>query len=571
MPSQILAVFLLLASAAAPCRAQINHGAVEPTNIIPSHTPVSAEEAEQWREDLDHMVHQLAARHRDLYHTVSPGPFATAVEALRKAIPLLARHQIIVRFQRIVALVGDGHTSVPFLFDPAAGFHVLPLRFGWYTDGIWVEAGDRSLAQAVGARVTAIGDVPIEEAVQRVTPLIPRDNDIWIRVLAPMLLTRTEVLHAVGLSDDPMSARLTVEGPDGTRTLLAQALHSPVTMAHGTGRRTELTDDWFDALPTDSRPNSLRRTGEHYWWTPLPEDDAVYFQYNQVINAPDGPTVHEAIGRALAHGDAAGLRTFILDIRNNMGGEGSLNRGVVQQILKSPFDEPGRFFVIIGARTFSAAQLLAHKLDHWTEATFIGEPTGSSPQFYGDHSFFRLPNSRILVSASPTWWQPGGPYDRRPFLPPDVAAEPAFEDYRTGRDPALAVILGWDDRVTLHEILLPVARGQNVDAAEERLRAWVHDPAQRYADARARVNAEGYRIARGFGWEAAIRVFRLNLRVHPAYANGWDTLGEALMATGSTEEGLDAYAKAHSLDPGVGNAAAVLLRHGRLPPSATLK
>ncbi len=220
--------------------------------------------------------------------------------------------------------------------------------------------------------------------------------------------------------------------------------------------------------------------------------------------------------------------------------------------------------MIIGRGTFSAAQMLAHMLDLWTEAVFVGEPTGSAPQFWGDHSVFRLANSGIAVSASPTWWQPGGPYDRRPYLPPQWAFEPRFEDYLAGRDAALQAILE-GTLVTLEERVRNALAGGGRGALEAAVREWVRDPVNRYASATTNLNRVGYALLRDGAREDALEVFRLNVALHPDYANGWDSLGETLLAAGRREEGLAAYLRAYDLDPLVGRAAEVLDRAGLIP------
>lgn len=566
------AAFLAMALTAAPgsAAAALQHmGPAGPTySGTPTTEPVSAAEAERWREDLDSLAHGLLARHGDPFHAVDETTFRDAVRELRVSIPTLPRHAIIVEMMRLLALIGDGHTTVPALFDPAAGFHVLPLRLGWYRDGIWVEGADRSMDELVGGRVVAIGGVSVERAVERVRPLVARDNDIWIRVMAPLLLTRSEILHALDLSPEPMSAEITVEtgagGAARSVTRRVASLPDPLPLQPGSSRLIELTGDWVDARVEGEPAVWLRHPEAAYWWTDLPELGAVYVQYNQVNDAPRGPGVHEFFGRVMAHVDSAGVGTLILDVRNNSGGEGSLNTAVVRGIIGSRVNRPGGLFVIIGSRTFSAAQALVHDLERWTDAVFVGEPTGSSPRFWGDHESFRLPNSRLLASASPTWWQPGGPYDRREYLAPDVAAEPVFEDFRENRDRALEVIAGWESRVSLSDLLLPALLRGDEEAAARALRAWSEDPAHRYASATSELNRVAYGTAREQGWDRALPLFRLNVRVHPDYANGWDSLGEALFRLGRHGEGLEAYRRAYELDPHVGNAAEVLRAHGAL-------
>jgi len=51
-------------------------------------------------------------------------------------------------------------------------------------------------------------------------------------------------------------------------------------------------------------------------------------------------------------------------------------------------------------------------------------------------------------------------------------------------------------------------------------------------------------------------------RPHPDYANGRDSLGDALLRAGRRDEGLAAYRRAYEPDPEVRTAAAVLGEEG---------
>ncbi|MGH7469466.1 MAG: tetratricopeptide repeat protein [Longimicrobiales bacterium] len=44
-------------------------------------------------------------------------------------------------------------------------------------------------------------------------------------------------------------------------------------------------------------------------------------------------------------------------------------------------------------------------------------------------------------------------------------------------------------------------------------------------------------------------MFRLNLRVHPDYANGWDSLGETYQQTGRVSEAIAAFERVLQLEP----------------------
>ena len=81
----------------------------------------------QWREDLAYLARELPRRHKNLFHTISRQQFDSALRALERKLPGLARHQVIVELARLVALVGDGHTNIAPTRDPKIGFHTYPV------------------------------------------------------------------------------------------------------------------------------------------------------------------------------------------------------------------------------------------------------------------------------------------------------------------------------------------------------------------------------------------------------------------------------------------------------------
>jgi hypothetical protein len=377
--------------------------------------------------------------------------------------------------------------------------------------------------------------------------------------MAPLLLASPEGLHALELSDDPRSAILTVEVEGAIREIALRAEPEPFTIAHGSG--APMPARWTEARRAGAgTPIWRRNPGQPYWYEYLPEERVLYIQYNQVNDAHEGPGVHVFFATALAVLDSKPVERVAVDIRANGGGEGGLNNGVVRQFVqRSELDRPGALLVIIGRQTFSAAQELAYKFDQWTDAVFVGEPTGSSPQFWGDHQWFELGNSGIAASSSPTWWQPGGPYDRRRFLPPLLAFEPRFEDYVNGRDPVMDAVLDWDGQdLTIADALLPALAADDTAAAVAAVGAWSANPVHRFVPATTELNRLGYALVANHRMDTALAVLRLNVHVHPDYANGWDSLGDVLFRAGRHPEGLEAYRRAYELDPEVGRAAQVL-------------
>jgi tetratricopeptide (TPR) repeat protein len=72
------------------------------------------------------------------------------------------------------------------------------------------------------------------------------------------------------------------------------------------------------------------------------------------------------------------------------------------------------------------------------------------------------------------------------------------------------------------------------------------------------LNNFGYRKLREKKFQEAIQIFNLNVKLHPDYANGYDSLGEAYMAKGENELAIRNYKKSLELDPQNDNAVQML-------------
>ena len=111
------------------------------------------------------------------------------------------------------------------------------------------------------------------------------------------------------------------------------------------------------------------------------------------------------------------------------------------RLIGSPVNRRGALFVIIGRRTFSAAQNAATMIEQHTNAIFVGEPTGSSPNSIGEESPIQLPFSKIWLNVSDLFWQTSWPTESRTWIAPLIWTPPTFAAYLENRDMALEAIL----------------------------------------------------------------------------------------------------------------------------------
>ena len=82
-------------------------------------------------------------------------------------------------------------------------------------------------------------------------------------------------------------------------------------------------------------------------------------------------------------------------------------------------------------------------LERFTPIIFIGEPTGSSPNFIGEDNPFELPYSKLMANVSDLSWQCSWPTDYREWFSPFIYVPPTFKDFAENKDPVLDLILNY--------------------------------------------------------------------------------------------------------------------------------
>lgn len=505
----------------------------------------TASDAAAWRADLKVLAEEVPKRHPAPFLKLSRAQWDSAVASIDRRLPILSRNQSLVELYRLVALLGDAHTNLQP--ERSLGLRYYPLELYAFEDGLFVRRADSAHAGLVGARVLSIGRVSAAEAMSAAGTIIPHENEWWVRAWAPFWLMSPEMLDGLGLVANPERLPLVVERSGGVDTVIVVPAgrfredHGPasIDMSQWLTMRGNVVPLW------EQHP------GEPFWWVYLPETRALYVCSRAVVPAPRSATNRAQWDQIFALADSASIERLVIDIRENTGGNGDLNRYPVQQILRRPaLDRRDRLYVIIGRRTFSAGQQFTNLLEAWTQATLVGEPTGQQPSQYGDHRPLTLPSHLLTVSISSVFHQAPSAFDRRTFVPPAIYTPLTSDDYRRGVDPALAAILTAGSAPSVTEVIDRTIATGDTAKAEKALRAAQDGVANRFRSLEAEVNALGYRLLGAAAMDRAIAVFRLNTRVYPRSANTFDSLGEALLTAGRRDEAIASYRHAVEIEPG---------------------
>jgi hypothetical protein len=520
---------------------------------IPLAAQTPAASASARRADVELLVRELPKRHPAPFLRITEVQWDSAARSLEQRLPSLAANQALVGLFQVVALLGDAHTTVEPA--PTLGLRQYPIELYDFDDGLYVRQADSAHARLVGARVVRFGSASAADAMARAATIVSHENDWWVRAWAPFWMTIPEIANGLGLTPDDDRLNLVVER-DGR---VDSAVIEPAgPFAHNLAGPT----NWI-TMRDAAAPWWEQRPGSFFWWTVDTTDRVLYVSMRGVVPVPRSASNRVQWDSVFALYDAMAPARMVIDIRENQGGNGTLNRYPVQQILRRPdLDRPDRLFVVIGRKTFSAGQQFTNLLEAWTRATFVGEPSGQRTSQYGDHRPLELPASHVLVQISSVFHQAPNEFDTRTFVPPAIYTPLTSDEYRRGVDPALQAILVPDTTTPLVQRVGRSIAAGDTDGAWRALYAAQTSLANRFRSFEAEINSLGYQLLAQGNPDRAVSVLRLNTRMYPRSANAFDSMGEALVAAGKREDAITAYRRAVEIDATFPPSLAALQRLG---------
>lgn len=408
--------------------------------LVPLPSATATTRTEGWRSDLRFLLWQIDRLGADPYRLKPRRWFEQQFETLAASAPSRSDAQLAFALASLMRALGDGHSGV-MRGGTMEWALSLPLQFTAFDDGVYVTAADPKYRDLLGARVLAIGGKAVETLMAAAAETVSRDNEgPWVRLQAASRLRYTGLFAAAGLVPDGAAPALRVrdlEGRERSAVVAADTSHPDIW------NQKPNPPDWVSLAETlpGATPISWRDPGRNYWFDALPDRRTVYLAFNSVRDDKAEPMAAFSARLAKALADP-GVERLVIDMRWNNGGNTQLVTPLLAAILASDkVNRRGRLFAVVGRRTFSAAQNAASLLERFTNVTFVGEPTGSSPNFVGEERPFVLPYSKLTVNVSRFRWQSSYPQDRRTWIAPLLYVPPTFADYRAKRDAALDAIL----------------------------------------------------------------------------------------------------------------------------------
>lgn len=512
-----------------------------------------------WLDDLDYMISYLEKAHPNLYRNVSKESVYGRVKELKEKIPTMQDKYIPIEFMELVASFEDGHTSlwpIPQIFS---GFNVYPIRFNFFSDGLYVQAIEVENKDYVGMKVLRIGDKSAEDAVELVSRVISADNISGKKRHLHLYLSVAEVLHHYKITNSVNKLNVILGGENGEKRTLQLESRPFLEII----RTTRLFAGFFPVADASiatmnddaAHPVPLYKKNQrdNYWFEYLGNHEAFYVQVNRMIHAVD-ESFDDFVLRVFKAFDGKKAKRMIIDIRFNEGGN-HLEVPLIKEILARPkLDRADNLFLLTSRNTFSASQHLTSVMERYTNVTIVGEPTAGKPVQDGSTRIFALPNSGITIERSHFHYIDTDPCDYRPSTTPDILVESSSDEYRSNKDPVLDIILDENGFSPLPDLLACLKSEYLNGGRVVALRKYTDlKPAfdGRNGNTEKAIDEFAYWLYEENGdFETALQFFKINLDDYPDSFVVYNSIGEYYLDSKKYREAKPWFEKSLELSPG---------------------
>lgn len=380
------------------------------------------------------------------------------LDALAAAADTVRAAYFHLEISRIVALADNGHTVVPAP-SRANRFTRIPVRLAPLGDHFYVVRASRAHETLRGARLLAIDGRGID-TLRNIARTLNGGSTAWRDRFVPVFLESPQQMQALGATGDTVAATYRFQLLDGRiveQRLTAEAADTSA-MVVGTSRwlypETNVTgaDHLEPLLSQEAAPWALQEAGTPFRWREAREIDGLVIELRATIDQ-GSQRIRPFLERMQEELRQRKPRNVVLDLRNNGGGDLTTARAFVQAL---PTLVPGRLFVLTSPYTFSAAISTVGYLKQAApeRVSIVGEEVGDRLEFWAEGRPILLQHSRIRVGVATER------HDYRngcrafrdchgnvvshpiavPGLMPDIPAAWTIDDYRSGRDPAMAAV-----------------------------------------------------------------------------------------------------------------------------------
>jgi hypothetical protein len=330
------------------------------------------------------------------------------LDALEARAGHLTSAELLVGLVELAALADNAHSGIHYHSDLALPAQRLPLRFLWFSDGLYVARASGAAEDLAGAQVLRVEGRTPDELYSRVKVLMG-GKAVDRRKRVTELMESSGVLQAMGLAVDADALTLTLRLPSG-RVVTRRVVMTPQATQSPTADFERLWSPeaapkevgWRPAVTAQDLPLYLRDADRPFRTAPLPEQQAFYLQFRSNEDE-DGYPIAPFLEAASAELEAARPQNLIVDLRFDIGGNLLTTLDFMHRL---PALASRRVYLLVGPYTFSAGIISAEVVKQAGRAkvTVVGDELGDRPRFWSEGGAVRLPNSGLALRYTDGQW-----------------------------------------------------------------------------------------------------------------------------------------------------------------------
>ncbi len=375
--------------------------------------------AEQWREDLRYFATELPKVHANSFFHLSREAFESAVATADNELQHADGDEAYVAIDRIANAVGDGHTFVVWPDDLAHA----PINIRFFDGEYRIVATAPGNERLLGTRIVKVGDVPIEQVIDRLRQLTPAAETKTLGdIRIEDFLAIGMLLHGIGIIPNRENITYTVADDKGSEF---------TAVLHGMSMDDAMMAPTVKAFRQPG-PLYLQNGDRGLWCNFLSQTQLLYCSFRTYEN------LAENAAQLFSELERRHPKKLAIDLRFNLGGDYTLGQKyLIQPLARLPeINKKGHLFVLISAYTFSAGMSNAAQFKSATNCILVGQPIGERPNSYQEAREIRLPNSHLIVRVSTQYYEflKGS---QENVLRPDKEIPRTWKDYNAGRDAPL--------------------------------------------------------------------------------------------------------------------------------------
>ena len=282
-------------------------------------------------------------------------------EQLEFSAATLSDGSYFVETLRALGWFEDGHTTVlPFEFTGGVPDVLkqgpfgltLPFRVRVFDDGAFIVSTANGVASIAGRRIDRIGTLAAAALIREVARDWP-GSSAWAHRWAGYPFSRPALLQALGACSDP-SVPISIDLADR-----GNVINQRISPVRNSGIEFQ---DMRRSMSRIERAAAEARSVNFV--LPMPDAKTLYVKIDEMADI-DGKSFEALTRDCIAVFADTTLERLVVDLRLNGGGNNFLGEPLRRIIAHSRFNQPGKLYVLIGPRTFSAAQNFANRLEQF--------------------------------------------------------------------------------------------------------------------------------------------------------------------------------------------------------------